>query len=201
MLEAAGGAKGGTVGTPLATTFLIEQDFLNAPDVGNTTDTASLVPLSHLPISGMLAANVRSALDDSREENGIDVFACEVPWPARLIVDVLSQALLPSSFDPFLRLYDIDGTTGLAENDSTSYAGNMWNNEIVHTRDSSLLNILLPAAGTYYLEIQSAGDPALALRGPYNLLFGIREVPEPGTCVQFGAFLLCAVVNRRRRPT
>jgi hypothetical protein len=203
VLEAAGGASAafhGTTGTPLTTTGLLETNAATGFDVGGTAATARPVTLTPLPISGLAAANV---LGDLADDSDIDVYRFDVAGPSRLLADVWSWDMYVDSFDSILQLYDADGTSLLASIDDTSYNDDAFNNGSFRTWDSSLLNILLPAAGTYHLEVSAYGNIFGPPGGSYNLLFGVREVPEPCGLLLLPLALswLCCLRRRRRQAS
>jgi hypothetical protein len=103
-----------------------------------------------------------------------------------------------------LTLFDTDGTTILAMVDNTTYLGNAYNNGTLQTLDSSLLNITLPTAGTYFLRVSAfANTPATAAGGAYNLVFGVTAIPEARAWLSMGIVSLSTVGMSflRRRAT
>jgi hypothetical protein len=200
MLEAAGG--GNTAlrfagGTPLATTVLPEVDSFSGADVGDSPAAATPLMLTFLPISGLHAANTVSSLGN---DSDVDVYEFNVLGPSKLLADVWSTSRYGDDFNSLLRLLDTDGTTVLAFNDNTTYAGNAYNNGAFQSFDSNLLNISLPAAGTYFLEVSSAGNFAGAPGGLYNLVFGVATIPEARAWLMMGlACVAAGMIHAIRR--
>jgi hypothetical protein len=169
-------------------------------DAGDTPATATTLETTALSISQTAAALVFGELS---AETDVDVFAFEVPNPMQLTAEIYAQGLfgILDDFDTQLRVYDSDQTTVLASNDDVFYDGNLFDAGTMHETDSFLLNIPLPAAGTYYIEVSSNGpvtDPTGG--GFYDLIFAAAEVvPEPvHSALWLAAVLL--VAGRRSRP-
>jgi hypothetical protein len=195
MLESAGGAISGlhgVTGTSLAATVLAESDSFTAGDIGGTPAAAKALSLSFLPVSGLNAANTVSTL------------STDVTGVSRLLADLWSENLYLNSFDGMLRLYDTDGTTVLASFDNTTYNGNAFNNGTHQGFDPSLLNISLPGAGTYFLEVSSVGNHDASSGGAYNLVFGVAAAAIPEAQAWLALSVVSAVVVGasawRRKP-
>jgi hypothetical protein len=189
QLEAAGGglvAIHGTTGTSLATTVLPETDSVTAGDVGGTIATAKLLSLTPLPISVLDAANTFSTLSTDLD---VDVYKFSILDPGRILADVWTTNRYADAFDPILTLYSTDGTTILASIDDTRYVGNTYNAGSAVSLDSSLVNVLLPTAGTYFLEVKAFGNAGGPAGGAYNLVFGVAAIPEPMSVLAWGLII------------
>jgi hypothetical protein len=191
-LEAAGGALPGyhpTTDVALAATVLVETDSYDpfaGPDVGGTPASAKLLTLSFMPISQLNAALTLSNLNSDAD---VDVYKFTVTGTSRILADVWSHLAYANSFDSRIRLLDTNGTTVLADVDDTTFNGNAYNDGTFRfSKDSSLLNIVLPTAGTYFLEVSSLGNLGEGAGGNYNLIFGVAAIPEAR------AWLMMAVV-------
>ena len=204
MLESAGGAISGlhgVTGTSLAATVLAESDSFTAGDIGGTPAAAKALSLSFLPVSGLNAANTVSTLSTDAD---VDFYKFTVTGVSRLLADLWSENLYLNSFDGMLRLYDTDGTTVLASFDNTTYNGNAFNNGTHQGFDPSLLNISLPGAGTYFLEVSSVGNHDASSGGAYNLVFGVAAAAIPEAQAWLALSVVSAVVVGasawRRKP-
>ncbi len=196
IMESAGGlnpALHGNIGTALASTVLMEEDFLNGGDVGDTVGTAEFLTGIALPISGYeFAANAYSEIDTGSDE---DMFALTLD-AGTLTAEVVSAQRWSNSFDTILEIFDTDGTTLLASNDNARYSGNVYGSGGSGSNDSFLINVELATAGTYYVRVSSVGSDT----GVYNLIVGanLTAIPEPAS----GVILLCVgagIAFRRRR--
>ena len=152
---------------------------LESGDAGDDAASAQLLDTTPLVISDTESALVFGQLDSVVDK---DVFAFEVQNPMRLTAELYSQGLFffPDSFDSLLRLYDADGTSILGENDNVWYEGDVFDGGVMRETDSFLLNILIPEAGTYFLEVSVGAPFADPLPGGfYELIFAAAAVPEP----------------------
>ena len=142
-------------------------------------------------MSGLNAANTVSTLSTDAD---VDFYKFTVTGVSRLLADLWSENLYLNSFDGMLRLYDTDGTTVLASFDNTTYNGNAFNNGTHQGFDPSLLNISLPGAGTYFLEVSSVGNHDASSGGAYNLVFGVAAAAIPEAQAWLALSVVSAVV-------
>lgn len=180
MLEAAGGGffGGSTVaGTVLTTTT---PDITATDSVGGTTGSATALALTSLPVSGLDSAMATGVLQTAAD---VDVFSFAVSGASRFWGQIWSEFQFGDSFDTRLRLFDADGTTVLATNEDVHYDGNTFDSGTFRQNDSALLNISLPDAGTYFIEVASLGAVGGDADGFYTLLFGadMTAIPEPSS--------------------
>ncbi len=133
----------------------------------------------------------------------IDVFSFTVNAPTELTAEVRSETnVFADDFDPILRLIGTDMSTVLASNNNVVYNGNTFGSGTFGFLDSFLVNISLPTAGTYYLEVSSFGNIGGNPGGVYTLLFDadVAAVPEPASlAMMLTAGGLCCLRIRRRR--
>jgi hypothetical protein len=171
-------------------------------DAGDTPATAMVLDTTPLSISQTEAAMVYGQLS---EETDVDWFAFEVQNPMQLTAEIYSQGLFafPDDFDSQLRLYSPDGMSILGANDNVLYDGDLFDASVMHESDSFLLNVLLPTAGTYFIEVSSNGpqsDPSGG--GIYELIFAASEVvPEPVHSAVWLGMALWMVRRKKRKPT
>jgi hypothetical protein len=200
VLESAGGFDTGLFGSSNA---LVDSPLLQTTtdfdsDVGSTTGTATALALTSMPISGMDAANTLGRLTNDAD---VDVFSFDVTAPGLLSAQIYSTLRWADAFDPRIRLFDVDGSTVLADNNDLAYSGNTFGAGGFGTVDSSLINVGLTAPGTYFLEVSSVGNTTGASGGLYSLLFGAdtTAVPEPSTHLAMLLGLVGFIAYRRRR--
>ena len=99
-----------------------------------------------------------------------------------------------------LTLFDTDGTTVIGTNNDVHYNDNVFDALDFREADPFLLNLSLPAAGTYYLQVE-AFTPATELAGDnYILLTATTKIPEPSTLLlaALGQLGLLGFIRRRR---
>ncbi len=201
ILEAAGGFDAGTFGisgTALAADPLSQVIAdVTGGDVGDTAGSATAMSLSSMDLSGFDAAHVGGRLNASSD---VDVFSFSIDSAGTLSAEVITDFRYTDDFDSFLTLYDTDGVSVLATNDNARFDGNTFNSGTLRSFDAFLNNISLDAAGTYYLEVSSAGATSGDADGLYSLLVGVNSfssVPEPTSFVMF--MIAGSFVWRRRR--
>ena len=149
-----------------------------------------------LDISGQTAGLVNGNLDAITD---VDVYAFEATAAGTITAELWSDDLFTggTQFDSVLRLLDSDGLT-LGFSDDVLYNGDTFAGITTRESDSFLLNIALPSAGTYFLEVSSFSNLEL---GEYELIFGhnaIAAVPEPGGIVLLGIASALTLIRRKR---
>lgn len=165
---------------------------IESGDLGNTTLTAGTVELQTGDTSGLELANIRADLDSAGDS---DWFRLDVTSGGLLTAEVWSEELFATSFDAIVRCFAADGTTLLGQNDDPTWSANsVFNGGASESTDSFLLNILLAAAGTYYIEVLPFGTTG-AQFDDYNLVLGFA-VPEPTALAMLGAGALFLLRRR-----
>lgn len=193
MLDITGGSVFGGRSVVIApVTSLVESG-----DLGGTTATAAALTFTTGETSGMDLSFVRGDLDGS--ETDIDVVKFVVASAGLLTAELYSINLFAESFNGRLRLFGTDGTTVLASNDDVAFSGNSFGVGSIAEQDPFLLNIQLPSAGTYFLEVSAVSGGAAG--DDYQLLTGFAAIPEPGTVAMLGLAGSAGLIRRRRRAT
>ncbi len=165
-------------------------------DAGDGIAGAQVLNQTFLDISGQTAGLVNGNLDAITD---IDVYAFEATAAGTITAELWSDDLFTggTQFDSVLRLLDSDGLT-LGFSDDVLYNGDTFAGITTRESDSFLLNIALPSAGTYFLEVSSFSNLEL---GEYELIFGhnaIAAVPEPGGTVLLGIASALTLIRRKR---
>lgn len=179
---------------PLATTN-------EAADAGDTTAAAQLIDLTSLAISQTLGALVRGNLGTPAD---VDVYSFTVASQGQVTAEISSDSRFANDFNSMLRLFGASGSSLLAQNDDVFYSGNVFNSGTFRAFDSHLLNIWLPTAGTYYLEVSSVGEIGAGdAAGDYYMIFAYDAVPEPSSVALLSLASLFGLAHlwRRRRAS
>ncbi len=166
-------------------------------DAGDELLSAQPLNLTPLPVSGADAGLVFGRL---ATEQDVDTFRFDVSRSSRLTAELWSDEWFASidDFDGSLRLLD-DAGVELSFSDDLLYDGNTFGSGTDHGDDAFLLNVLLPAAGTYYFQVASTGPSGGTASGEYQVLFGAMAVPEPGALALLSLVMICAGSHRTRR--
>lgn len=179
----------GLTPTPLTTQ-------IEAGDAAGEPLSAQPLDLTALPISGADAGLVYGRL---ATEADVDTYRFDVSRSSRLTVELWSDEWFGSidDFDGSLRLLDDSGDE-LSFSDGLLYDGDTFGAGTDHGDDAFLLNVRLPAAGTYYFQVASAGPSGGTASGEYQVLFGAMAVPEPSGMGLLGLVWI-GLLGRRTR--
>ena len=175
----------------------------------NTPATAQALTLSALSISGYgKAALVTGTIATSFE---FDYYSFSGKAGDKVAINMISSGVTDNggffggnTVDTVVGLYGTDGTTLLAENNDIYYNSSAINSAGgLRTRDSLVLNFVLPTDGTYYIQARGYASDT----GGYQLLLlstgdsGAPPIPEPATLVVWSTlgFFGMALYRRRRK--
>ncbi len=196
-------ASPASVGTPLSsaarTTFFGEREAIKMAfnDIGRTRREAASAPGSHSTrptaedlgsLSMLYVPNLAPSTGFVRSGQSFDVSAMAVVGDLKLLTntamtevdyyrfegianEVVNIELLASSIRP-LRGGAFDGELRIFKSDGTQLAFN--DDDFEGTRDATLLDVVLPQDGTYYISVGLSAQPAIASPGGRYELFVSR---------------------------
>ncbi len=142
---------------------------LEVADASATSGSAQSVSLVRKSISDLDAALIEGSLFD---DSDVDTYALSFDSAGKVSAQIYSQWRFSDSFDTVLTLLDSDGTTILSTADDILVGNDTYNSGTKLYDDSFLLNIDIASAGTYYLQVSSAGNLSLGAGGAYDVLVG-----------------------------
>ncbi len=196
-------ASPASVGTPLSsaarTTFFGEREAIKMAfnDIGRTRREAANAPGSHSSrptaedlgsLAKLVVPNLAPSTGYVRSGQSFDVSAMAVVGDLKLLTntattevdyyrfegianEVVNIELLASSIRP-LRGEAFDGELRIFKSDGTILAFN--DDDFEGTRDATLLDVVLPQDGTYYISVGLSEQPAIASPGGRYELFVSR---------------------------
>ncbi|HMO37723.1 MAG TPA: PEP-CTERM sorting domain-containing protein, partial [Gemmatales bacterium] len=161
--------------------------------------TAQAVTLSALNYNNVMAAVVNQASISAVNE--VDAYRFTFKPNDLISLAVINENPVPNPrVNPFLRLFDTDGTTVLLSNSDTRFSGNSFGQpgDPVYVNGSILLNFFTASGGDYFVQVLGEGA---ANTGNYELFVMAQSVPEPATLALLGVSLSATgyIWYRRRR--
>ena len=131
--------------------------------------------------------------------NNSDYYSVDLDAGDKILIEILGEILYENDFDSLIRLYDVDGTTVLFENDDMEINQTGVNDGGPYTFDAMLWNVPVANTGRYFVEVDSFGSGD---SGNYELLLAVERltaIPEPCAVFFLSAVLAGSAMHRRRR--
>ncbi len=135
--------------------------------LGGFAQFGQLFDVSAIAVVGDIKPNVNPATSE------VDYYKIDGVAGDILNVELLASSIRPlrgSAFDGELRIFKSDGTP-LNFNGTTLFDNNLSDDDFEGTKDATLLDVVLPTSGLYYISVGLSTSPAISSTGGRYELF------------------------------